>query len=203
MANGLQIAASGLDRPGMAARRGRERHRERRHRRLPAVAHRVLRGARRKRRRPLRRRRHDRRGRRARTERQPARDRARRPRLHPGAHGRRRTALTRDGDLRIDGARKLAISSGAKLDPPITFRTTSSATDISIAPRRHRHRRPAASSARSRSSTCRRPTRSHASSDGLLTTTAASGAAGPHRTPRSSRACSSSRTSTSPRPSPR
>ena len=42
------------------------------------------------------------------------------------------TALTRDGDLHIDGARNIATSSGAKLYPPIAVPADVDAADISI-----------------------------------------------------------------------
>jgi flagellar basal-body rod protein FlgG len=43
-------------------------------------------------------------------------------------------ALTRDGDLRIDGTRSLVTSSGAKVDPPISIPADVGASDISFAP---------------------------------------------------------------------
>jgi flagellar basal-body rod protein FlgG len=43
-------------------------------------------------------------------------------------------ALTRDGDLRIDGSHNLVTSTGARLDPPITIPADVDPTDISIAP---------------------------------------------------------------------
>ena len=101
--------------------------------------------------------RHDRRGRR-RSPRATTRSRsARRARLHPGSRRRRAVALTRDGDLRIDGARKLVTSSGAKVDPAITIPADVSAAE-SPSPPTAPSPPPAASSARSRSSTCPRPT---------------------------------------------
>jgi flagellar basal-body rod protein FlgG len=42
-------------------------------------------------------------------------------------------ALTRDGDLRIDGTRNLVTSSGAKVDPPISIPADVSASDVSFA----------------------------------------------------------------------
>ena len=72
---------------------------------------------------------------RARRERQPALGRDRRPRLHPGSHRRRRVALTRDGDLQ--GRRRRA-SSPSRAAPSSTRRSpsrpTSSRATISIAP---------------------------------------------------------------------
>lgn len=43
-------------------------------------------------------------------------------------------ALTRDGSLRLDGGRTLVAGNGAKLDPPITVPDDVEATAISIAP---------------------------------------------------------------------
>jgi len=43
-------------------------------------------------------------------------------------------ALTRDGDLHVDGARNLVTSGGAKLDPPVTIPAGVAASDITIAP---------------------------------------------------------------------
>src|SRR5262245_24786660 len=45
-----------------------------------------------------------------------------------------KTALTRDGNLHVDAARKLAVSAGATIDPPIAVPNDVDATSISIAP---------------------------------------------------------------------
>jgi flagellar basal-body rod protein FlgG len=43
-----------------------------------------------------------------------------------------RLALTRDGQLRLDGSRSLVVSGGAKVDPPITVPAGVTAEDISV-----------------------------------------------------------------------
>src|SRR5262245_31174195 len=45
-----------------------------------------------------------------------------------------KVALTRNGDLHLDGARKLAVSGGAALDPPIAVPADVEPTAISVAP---------------------------------------------------------------------
>ena len=169
----------GAHRPGMAARRGRERHRERRHRRLQAVAHRLLRGARHERRRPRRRRS----ARRAAAgalaaERQPALDRASTapassrfaPPTADRAHPRRRPPHRRRAQRSSPRAARRSTRRSRS-------RTTSSAARRLDRARRHRHRRrPQARPAHARRR-ARARRRSRPRSDGLLTPTAASGAA--------------------------
>lgn len=88
------------------------------------------------------------------------------------------TGLTRDGDLHIDGARKLAVSSGATIDPPIAVPDDLDANSVSIAP-------DGTVTAAGRKLgqitlvTVPAPDGLEARSDGLLATTAASGASKP------------------------
>src|SRR5262245_38715164 len=86
------------------------------------------------------------------------------------------TALTRNGDLHIDGARKLVVSGGATLDPPIAVPGDVDATSISIAPD---GTVTAAGRKLGRLTLVDVPAPDalEARSDGLLATTAASGAA--------------------------
>ena len=179
MANGLQIAASGLIAQEY---------------RLDAVANDIAnvntvgyqqsraafsRGARHERRRPLRRRSARLRGR-ARSPRATTRSRSRID--GPGfiqvrtADGT--VALTRDGDLQIDGDRNLVTSSGATVDPPIAVPADVDASDISFAP----DGTVTAAGRKLGQLTLvdvPAPGRARGRADGLLTTTAASGAAAP------------------------
>jgi flagellar basal-body rod protein FlgG len=88
------------------------------------------------------------------------------------------TALTRDGDLHIDGARKLAVASGATIDPPVAVPDDVDAQSVSIAP-------DGTVTAAGRKLgqmtlvTVPAPDALEVRSDGLLATTAASGAAKP------------------------
>jgi flagellar basal-body rod protein FlgG len=88
------------------------------------------------------------------------------------------TALTRDGNLRLDSGRNLVAGSGARVQPPVTIPSDVSADQISIAP-------DGTVSAADRKLGALTlvevpaPDGLASSGDGLLTTTAASGAVAP------------------------
>jgi flagellar basal-body rod protein FlgG len=88
------------------------------------------------------------------------------------------TALTRDGNLRLDSSRNLVASSGARVHPPVTVPADVTADQVSIAPDG------AVTAADRRLGTLTlvevpAPDGLAGSADGLMTTTAASGAAAP------------------------
>ena len=176
-------------RPGMAPGRGRERHREREHRRLPAVARRLLRGARHERRRPRLLARHElRRSRRAR-RRATTRSRSRSTapassRFAPRTARPRSRATATSTRRRAQAAVSAPAPRSTRRSPS---RTTSTPTGVSIAP----DGTVTAAGRKLGQLTLvdvPAPDALAARSDGLLAPTAASGAARRARPPRCSRA---------------